>query len=645
LAKEKDMWTGYLRIFVAFEGGIGRIAWLALRKAISIALTVFIIASLIFSIFYIQAGDPVHRMIPRGVSPERVDQIVQDLHLNEPLHVQFFYHILDAFTFDLPASAIAFDDINDHIWTPVAFTMILFVPIFLTSLLIGWMVDRFVHSRNRRRAASVVHGTALLSLSVPIAAFFLLALKTVSEFNLRLPVHGSLPYGEELSISALPDILLHLILPALVGILASAGFVILIQRAGRMEAASDAAWGNPRIGVWKPGRRMLEYLSIVRPYSRYHIAWTMTCVLFVDICFDYGGLGWLAFESIWSADYPLLMAVFYTTCILTLVLMICASAMTFLLRRRPIAELLADWVSRDSCSGDQTAACTSTAGCPEKSMRELVIGLAKGFGASRIGLVAALVLTALAVLGLLGPVFATDTDIDSRYQLPVVRELDWGTALSNWLNSARGDVVIVLVNAILATAISVLIGVVAVKTILVTGDGAARFLDFLLTAVSRAFVAIPLTIFLFCLLFGAHLRVSGNLELITVPVMVLAWAHVFILRRVRAQTRLAARSAGRMTVSVRAMMPSILGVSFFVGKFTVLTTILAAGTLSVWGWMGDSWWGMLFGFDQYSIWENFWEILLLPMVGIVLLASSAFLVLDRLEKVSRDLDRPCENAP
>ncbi len=616
---------------------------MVLRKAISIALTVFIIASFVFSIFYILAGDPTHTMNPRYASPEVADRIVEDLHLDEPLYVQFFYHILDAFTFDLPARALAneYDDINDHIWTPVTFTMILFVPVFLTSLIIGWMVDRFIYSRNRKRAAFVVHGTALLLLSIPIAGFFLLALKTVAEFNLRLPVRGSLPLGEELSISAFPDILLHLILPALVGILASAGFMIHIQRAGMMEAARDAVLEDPSRSVWKPGRRMLEYLSIIKPYSRYQIIWTMTCVLFVDVWFDYGGLGSWAVMSVWDRDFPLLMATFYTTCILTLVLMSCASVMTHLLRRRPIAELLGDWVSRNSFSGAQTAVCPSTAARPEKSLRELATGLAKGFGASRIGLVAALILVALAALGLLAPVLATDAG-SSYPPLPPGEDLDWEIILNHWLYSARGDVAIVLLNAALAIAISLLIGVLAVKTILVTGSGAARFLDFLLTAVSRAFVTIPLTVYLFCLLFvaWAHYRVSDNLELVTVPVIVLAWAHVFILRRVRAHTRLAARNAGRMTVSVRTMMPSILSTSFFVGKFTVLITILVAGSLRTWGLVGDSWWGMLFGYPRYSIWDNFWEILLPPMFGIMLLASSAFLVLDRLEVISKDLDRP-----
>lgn len=625
---------------MGFEGGAARIAWLALRKAISIALTVFIIASLVFSIFYIQAGDPTQRMIPVAASPEMVDRIVEDLHLDEPLYMQFYYHILDAFTFDLPASATVyrFEDMNDHIWEPVTFTILLFVPIFLISLLIGWMVERFVYSRKRRRAAFVVHGTALLLLSVPIAAFFLLALKARYELNLDLPVHGSVPFGEELSISVLREVLLHLVLPVLVGVLASAGFIVLIQRAGRMEAAHDAAWGNPRKGAWKSGRRMLEYLSIISPYSRYHIAWTMACVLLVDITFDYGGLGWMAFESIWSSDLPLLMTVFYTTCILTLVLMSCASAVTFILRRRPVAEFLRDWVSRDS--GTQISSAPPAAAHRDVSLKDLIGGLLRGLVASRIGLAAAIVLAALALLALLSPLLATDTD----YQPFRDQELDLQTTFSEWLNSARNDVSIVLMNAILAIAVSSLIGAVAVKTILVTGDTAARFIDFLLTSVSRAFMAVPIIVLLFCLIFGGHLRSPGNLELITVPIIVLAWAQVFILRRVRARTRCVARSTGRMTVPVRTMMPSILSASFFVGKFTVLITVAVGCGVGFWGWTGDSWARMMLGYSWYSVWTDFWEIILPPMLGIVLLASSAFLVLDRLETVSKDIDRPRETA-
>lgn len=178
-----------LQKFVAIEGGMERIAWLVLKKVFSLALTVFMIASLVFSIFYVQAGDPVHRMIPSSASPEMVDRIVEDLHLDEALPVQFFYHILDAFTFDLPMSATVyrFDDIDDRIWEPIGLTVLLFAPIFLISLLVGWMVERFVYSRKRGRSKFVVHAIALLLLSVPIAGFYLLALKVRSDLNVDRP--------------------------------------------------------------------------------------------------------------------------------------------------------------------------------------------------------------------------------------------------------------------------------------------------------------------------------------------------------------------------------------------------------------------------------------------------------------------------
>lgn len=647
---------------------MARAVWLVLKKALSLVLTIFIIASLIFWMFHIGSGDPQQVFIPRGSSYELIQELREENHLDEPLLVQYVYYIFDAFAFDLRISAGVHKghDINDFIWEHVASTVLLFLATFLLSIFAGWAVEKYVYSRKRTRTAFGTHLLSIVLASAPIFCVGLLAYAMLSVCA-YLPIHGDGIDWGDLSLSTVPEALRHLVLPVLVGVLPSTGFLILLQRAGRLEAAHDASWGMVRHGRWKPGSRMLEYLSLLRPYLRYYVAWTMGCVLVSDMLLNYEGLGYAVWDGAVSRDYPFLMAALYVISILTLAIMACTSIALALLRRRPIATLLSDWISHDSSLQGPSIASPVARG--ELPLRRHAIALMRGLIASRIGLAAAAVLIILAAVGVFAPLLATVDDplaFDSREPNVLSDDYWWnplppslerspytgflhplGTdaqgidVYSMWLYAARHNVASLLVAVAVTLVLSWLVGMVAVRTVLVSGDSASRLIDFMLSATARASIAISFTAFGACLM---ALPDNGRLLLsIYLPVMVIAWAQVFIMRRVRLRARLVAQSSGKITTSVRTLMPCILESSFFVGKFAVL--IVMAAMSGIWfiynvvSWF--SWEDMLaLAFRSDAFIRGDWHVLVPPVLGLILLASSAFLVLDRLEVVAKHIDRP-----
>ena len=71
-----------------------------IKKAAYLAITLFAIIFTNFLLFRIMPGDPVRAFIPKGISPEVADIIRDRLHLNDPLHEQFYYYLIQVFHLD-----------------------------------------------------------------------------------------------------------------------------------------------------------------------------------------------------------------------------------------------------------------------------------------------------------------------------------------------------------------------------------------------------------------------------------------------------------------------------------------------------------------------------------------------------------------
>lgn len=106
-------------------------------------------------------------LIPKGTSPRRTELVIDESHLNEPLSTQFTHYIFDCFTFDLHTSVSAYKhrDINSFIWKGIAFSLLLFVPVFLASTLVAWLVENYVYRTKRSEIAQGTHALALILAS------------------------------------------------------------------------------------------------------------------------------------------------------------------------------------------------------------------------------------------------------------------------------------------------------------------------------------------------------------------------------------------------------------------------------------------------------------------------------------------------
>ena len=288
------------------------------------------------------------------------------------------------------------------------------------------------------------------------------------------------------------------------------------------------------------------------------------------------------------------------------------------------------------------------------TLRNWLVGVWKSFRSSATGMLAMTVLVIMIAVGALAPVLAVSSDPNANLepnQFP-----DWinplppslepspytgmihllGTdqigrdAYSLWLFGARDAAIIMIATAAGMVSIGLAVGIVASKTIDVAGPP-ARVLDFFLTVGARAMVATPIIVLIVARAAAIGLH---DFTLVTMVLAFYAWAWVLVVRPIREK----ARTAGRR-VDTGWMTPSILAASLSVAKFGVPLIMAMHISLRTIGLrFGD---GLDWGTTTYSAFSSSaltagdWHLIIPPMVGILIVCSCAFVLLDRAEHAVR----------
>ena len=618
------------------------------KKAGSIVLVVVLVMSINFVTFMVLPGDPAASMAPKGSNPDLYERIVEEARLNDPLLVQYVDYVLDTFTgdFRVSSSSRPLADIQEFIWDGVGRTLALLSLGLLGSFAIGVALERIAWGGRGRTRSTLVHGLSLLLIFVPAFSLALTILFVNVELGLGLPISGSSPVGtgsdgyEVLWSSALE----HALLPVSTIILSTTGLVVLYLREGLRDCRREGAANGPWLSTFASG------LVSLRPVVHFIVAWTMTAVLLVDIAFSYGGLG----EHMWNAmnnmDIPVLMA---TTFLIPMMVMGTSSILSLsfhLLGEGRLREALNDWGHRITDAVPRKSEATANL----TTLRSWLVGVWKSFRSSATGMSAMTVLVIMIAVGALAPVLAVSSD--PNVDLEPTHFPDWinplppslepspytdmihplGTdqigrdAYSLWLFGARDAAIIMITSAAGMVTIGLAVGIAASKTADVAGLP-ARVLDFFLTAGARAMVATPILV-----LIVARTTATGSddFSLATMVLAFYAWAWVLVARPIRER----ARTAGRR-VDTGWMTPSILAASLSVAKFGVpLITATHISLRTIGLGFGD---GLDWGTMTYSAFSwsapiaGDWHLIIPPMVGVLIVCSCAFVLLDRAEHAVR----------
>ena len=266
-----------------------------LLQAIPVLLGVIIIT---FVLMYIIPGDPVVSMVGERYSEETVQRLRQELHLDDPLPLQFLRYVGNVLQGNFGNSFITWEPVVALIIEKFPNTMMLAITAMFFAILIGLTagIMSSVHPGSFMDRGIMV--LALAGISAPVFWVGLILVLVVGVMLQWLPPTG---FGG----------IEYLILPALTLGLRSAAYLARLTRATMLEVLNHDYIRTARskgLPEWKvfikhafPNTLIPVITIIGTDFGSY-----LSGAVLTESIFGWPGIGRLALEAIMKRDFPVI---------------------------------------------------------------------------------------------------------------------------------------------------------------------------------------------------------------------------------------------------------------------------------------------------------------------------------------------------
>ncbi|WP_120633742.1 ABC transporter permease [Ruegeria sp. EL01] len=286
-----------------------------LVSAVPVLLGITIIVFLIMSLI---PGDPATAILGSYATPENMEKLNRDLGLDKPVITRYFIWITNMLTGDFGRSYSLNRPVIDEVLERFNATLILAGTAFVLCSVLGILAGVVSAARQYGVADKIITFVVLIGISVP--AFFLgMMMILLFAVNLRwLPVSGMYAiYGG----GDLPDLLRHLIMPALALAAVATGVIARLSRSAMLEVLRQDFIRTARAkGV--PERRVImghalraAMVSII-PVLGIQAGFVLSGAVYIEIVFQWPGVGRMLVDAILKRDLLLVQGgvVFVAAC-------------------------------------------------------------------------------------------------------------------------------------------------------------------------------------------------------------------------------------------------------------------------------------------------------------------------------------------
>lgn len=299
-----------------------------LERILATIPIVFGVAIVVFFFIRLTPGDPVDIMMGQGgtVSEGEIEQLREEFHLDEPLHVQLWLFLKDAVRGDLGYSYVLKRPVTTLIAERLPATIELAIGGLILSLIIAFPIGIISAVRQNSSLDRFSMAGAFLGISMP---GFWLGIILILLFSVRLnllPVQGRLSFDANLqevtgffvldslltgNWIALSSSLKHLILPSLTLGAPVAAVVARVLRSSMLETLRSDYVTLAR------SKGAPERSVILKHALRNALIPTVTVVglqvgillggnMIIETVFSWPGLGRMVVEAIFDRDFPLI---------------------------------------------------------------------------------------------------------------------------------------------------------------------------------------------------------------------------------------------------------------------------------------------------------------------------------------------------
>jgi len=286
-----------------------------LVSAIPVLLGITIIVFLIMSLI---PGDPATAILGSYATPENVEKLNQDLGLDKPMAQRYGIWLGNMLTGDFGRSYSLNRPVLDEILERFNATLILAGTSFVLCSVLGILAGVISAARQYGLADKAITFVVLIGISVPS---FFLGMMMILLFAVKLrwlPVSGMYAiYGG----GDLPDLLNHLIMPALALATVATGVIARLSRSAMLEVLRQDYIRTARAkGV--PERRVImghalraAMVSII-PVLGIQAGFVLSGAIYIEIVFQWPGVGRMLVDAILKRDLLLVQGgvVFVAAC-------------------------------------------------------------------------------------------------------------------------------------------------------------------------------------------------------------------------------------------------------------------------------------------------------------------------------------------
>jgi peptide/nickel transport system permease protein len=286
-----------------------------LRRLFQAGLVMLVVAFIAFMLFQF-VGDPVVFMLGQDATPEKIQQLRQDLGLDEPFIVQFAHFVLNALQGDFGVSLRQGAKVSGLIAERLPATLELALCAAIMALAVGIPMGVFAALRPRHPLTRVLMTLSLLGVSLPT---FLIGILLILVFAVWLGWLPSFGRGQVVQLGAWStglltrDGLSHLILPALTLAIFQLTLIMRLVRAEMLEVLrTDFIKFARARGLSERtihyGHALRNTLVPVITITGLQLGSLIAFAIITETVFQWPGMGLLFIQAVSHADIPVMAA-------------------------------------------------------------------------------------------------------------------------------------------------------------------------------------------------------------------------------------------------------------------------------------------------------------------------------------------------
>ena len=275
-----------------------------LKRILAVVPVLLGLTVIVFAIMALIPGDPATAILGSYATPENVARLNRDLGLDKPLVQQYLIWLENLLRGDFGRSYSLNRPVLDEVWERFSATLILAGTALVLCTVWGLLIGIWTAARQYGWTDRILTFTVLIGISVP--SFWLgLLLILLFAVDLRwLPASGMYAvYGG----GDLPDLLRHLLLPALTLSVVAAGVIARLTRSAMLEVLRQDFIRTARAkGVSE--RRVLYVhafkaaLVSVMPVIGVQAGFVLGGAVYIETVFQWPGVGRMLVQAISTRD-------------------------------------------------------------------------------------------------------------------------------------------------------------------------------------------------------------------------------------------------------------------------------------------------------------------------------------------------------